>query len=202
MHHFRITSGIFKDSSFLASLTKPCVLSFSFSHGWCCMSPNKLARAHCWTGPGCLWRVSHSSAWRCLNVRVTGPWKGGRPLSPPDLSTMPCTMTSTKSTMMLPRLEVCGLTVGPRRVYSPSVSQDIWHQPAATTCTKIAALTLYRPSKCPRHGLLPVEVGSSTHIMVCSSIALHSIKVCKKYIYECCTRETLAMNHSQLPVAQ
>ena len=140
------------------SLTKPCVLSFTFSHGWCCMSPNKLARAHCWTGPGCLWRVSHSSAWRCLNVRVTGPWKGGRPLSPPDLSTMPCTMTSTKSTMMLPRLEVCGLTVGPRRVYSPSVSQDIWHQPAATTCTKIAALTLYRLSKCPRHGLLPVEV--------------------------------------------
>ena len=113
------------------------------------MSPNKLARAHCWTGPGCLWRVSHSSAWRCLNVRVTGPWKGGRPLSPPDLSTMPCTMTSTKSTMMHPRLEVCELTVGPRRVYSPSVSQDIWHQPAATTCTKIAALTLYRPSKCP-----------------------------------------------------
>ena len=138
------------------------------------MSPNKLARAHCWTGTGCLWRVSHSSAWRCLNVRVTGPWKGGRPLSPPDLSTMPCTMTSTKSTMMLPRLEVCGLTVGPRRVYSLSVSQDIWHQPAATTCTKIAALTLYRPSKCPRHGLLPVEVGSSTHILVCSNIALHS----------------------------
>ena len=54
-------------------------LFVSLSHRWwlCCIFQNKLARAHCWTGQGCLWRVSHSSAWRCLNVRLTGPWKGG-----------------------------------------------------------------------------------------------------------------------------
>ena len=47
----------------------------------CCIFRNKLARAHCWTGQGCLWRVSHSSAWRCLNVRLTGPWNGWPPIS-------------------------------------------------------------------------------------------------------------------------
>ena len=88
-------------------------LFVSLSHRWwlCCIFQNKLARAHCWTGQGCLWRVSHSSAWRCLNVRLTGPWKGGLYL---------CTMYHCCT------LEGCLPSISTRSVYNAEYNDAPW----------------------------------------------------------------------------